>query len=82
MIKRTVRNSPDLLLSIKPAKEYTGCDIRNLRVRLCLSQAMFAKLCGLSTGTLQRWEQSKSRPFPGMFRLFDILNKRGIEYIT
>jgi putative transcriptional regulator len=49
---------------LKPAKvcEYNPERIRGIRARLHLSQAQFARLIGVPTGTLRNWEQGVRRP--------------------
>jgi putative transcriptional regulator len=37
-------------------------DVAALRARFNLSQAKFARLLGISVGTLQNWEQKRRRP--------------------
>jgi putative transcriptional regulator len=37
-------------------------DPRQIRERLGLSQSKFAKLLGISTSTLQNWEQGRRKP--------------------
>ncbi|MDE2303541.1 MAG: helix-turn-helix domain-containing protein [Sphingomonadales bacterium] len=41
---------------------YTALDIKAIRARTGLSQAMFAKAIGLEKRTLQDWEQGKRTP--------------------
>jgi putative transcriptional regulator len=49
---------------LTPAKvyEYDPQAIRRIRAKLRLSQAGFARLIGVPTGTLRNWEQGLRRP--------------------
>jgi putative transcriptional regulator len=48
----------------KPSRvfRYDAIDIRKLRESVDVSQAQFAKMIGVSKGTLQNWEQGRRRP--------------------
>ena len=48
----------------KPSREfnYDHPDPKQIRERLGLSQSKFAKLLGISTSTLQNWEQGRRKP--------------------
>lgn len=54
-IKRGVR---------KPARVFKHAepDVREIRVRLGLSQSRFAAMIGVSSRTLQNWEQKRREP--------------------
>jgi putative transcriptional regulator len=42
--------------------KYDAIDIRKLRESVDVSQAQFARMIGVSKGTLQNWEQGRRRP--------------------
>jgi putative transcriptional regulator len=48
----------------KPSREFNfeNPDPKQIRERLGLSQNKFAKLLGISTSTLQNWEQGRRKP--------------------
>jgi len=48
----------------KPGREFNfdNPDPKEIRERLGLSQNKFAKLLGISTSTLQNWEQGRRKP--------------------
>ncbi len=48
----------------KPSRVFTynAIDIRKLRESVDVSQAQFARMIGVSKGTLQNWEQGRRRP--------------------
>jgi putative transcriptional regulator len=50
------RRTPSRVYEIKPP------DIKNVRMRLHVSQSEFALMIGVSLRTLQNWEQGRRRP--------------------
>ena len=78
---RNIKKDDDSTRFLKPPKSYTAKDIKELRKKLNLSQALFAKLCNINLVTLRRWEQGVSKPFPPVFRLFDICAEQGIKAV-
>ena len=48
----------------KPSRvfRYDVIDIRKLRESVDVSQSQFARMIGVSKGTLQNWEQGRRRP--------------------
>ncbi len=48
----------------KPSRvfKYDAIDIRKLRESVDVSQSQFARMIGVSKGTLQNWEQGRRRP--------------------
>lgn len=48
----------------KPSRvfKYDAIDIRRLREAVNVSQSEFARMIGVSKGTLQNWEQGRRRP--------------------
>jgi putative transcriptional regulator len=49
---------------ISPSREYdySTPDVRAIREKYGLSQTKFAKLLGISPGTLRNWEQGRRKP--------------------
>jgi putative transcriptional regulator len=60
------------VLPAPPAK-LNGNQIRRLRKKLHLSQAVMAGLLGVSLKALQSWEQGTRRPSASVLRLFEVL---------
>jgi putative transcriptional regulator len=48
----------------KPSRvfEFAPVDVKAIRLRLGKSQSEFARMIGVSVGTLQNWEQGRRRP--------------------
>ena len=55
----------------------TGDEIKALRHRLGLSQAVFARMLGVGLRTAQRWESGESRPIGLSREALRRLAKRG-----
>ena len=56
------RLKPSRVTRIETLAEGASPDVAALRARFQLSQAQFARLLGISVGTLQNWEQNRRRP--------------------
>ena len=59
----------------------TGQDIRAMREKANLSQALFARKLHLSTGYVSQLERGVRRPSGPTLVLLDLIRKRGIEAI-
>lgn len=69
--KKTLRTSTISLP--EPPPTYTAEDIRDVRSRIGMSQALFAKYLGVSLRTLQGWEQGVRSPSPPTARLIQVI---------
>lgn len=61
----SVREGADILQGrIKPSRKISLNDlnVKKIRKRLKLSQSQFARLMGISVGTLKNWEQGRRKP--------------------
>ena len=58
-----------------PPKERTANQIRTLRIRRNMSQAVFAAILNVSTSTVQSWEQNKKKPSGPALKLIDMVDK-------
>jgi putative transcriptional regulator len=56
-------------------KPYTAAAVRATRARLNVSQAVFARLVGVSTVLAQSWEQGTRKPSKLARRLLDEINE-------
>ena len=64
-LKKSVQQGGRILKGIrKPGREFSfdNPDPKQIRESLGLSQNKFAKLLGISTSTLQNWEQGRRKP--------------------
>lgn len=61
----SVRQGADILQGrAKPSRKFNldDLDAQKIRRKLKLSQSQFARLMGISVGTLQNWEQGRRKP--------------------
>lgn len=65
--------------TITPVKEYSGKEIREIRMKAGMTQTVFATYMGVSKKTVEAWESSRTHPTGPVFRLLDILNSDEIE---
>ncbi len=64
-------------------KTYTPDRIVRLRKRrLHMSQPVFASVCNIKLPTLQKWERGYSKPTPPVNRLFQLVEKGGLDLIA
>lgn len=79
-ITETMKNF-DTLQYEKP-QEYSPEQIINLRKKkLHMSQPVFAAVCNIKLPTLQKWERGYSKPTPPVNRLFQLVEKGGLDLI-
>jgi putative transcriptional regulator len=63
------------------AAPMTGDDIRAIRERANISQAVFAKYLNLTTGYISQLERGAKRPTGAALVLLDVIRRKGIEAI-
>ena len=65
---------------IDPVKKYSNVDIKRIRNRAGMTQAVFADYFGVSPKTIEAWELGRTHPTGPANRLLDILaqNKQDI----
>lgn len=66
---------------ILPVKEYTGKEIREIRMNTGMTQKVFASYMGVSPKTVEAWEHGTTHPTGPVFRLLEMLQAREIEDI-
>ena len=66
-------------LCIEPASDYNPDQIRKLRSRYRLSQAVLAAMLNTSLSTVQKWEIGDKHPGGPSLKLLTILDRKGIE---
>ena len=63
-------------LLISPAVEFISHEVRQIRLRMRLSQEQFAALIGVSSETVAKWEQGANSPARSSMRLLQILKEK------
>lgn len=76
--KITMRHLEEIGASTGPL---TGADIRALRHRARMSQAVFAHLLNLTTGYVSQLERGSKRPTGPALVLLNVIRRKGIEAI-
>jgi putative transcriptional regulator len=59
----------------------TGSDVRTLRERACMSQAVFAQYLNVTVGYVSQLERGAKRPTGAALALLNIIRRKGIEAI-
>lgn len=73
----TMRNIENLC--VPEVHEYTPENIIALRKRFKLSQAALASIFNISPSTVQKWERGNKKPTGASRKLFNIIERKGIE---
>ena len=68
-------------LTLPETPEITGEDIRALRERAQVSQAVFGKYLRISTGYVQKLERGAKRPDGPVLVLLDLIRRKGLQAI-
>jgi putative transcriptional regulator len=66
-------------LCVEPVPLYTPEQIRTLRDRYRISQAVLASILNISLSTIQKWEIGEKHPGGPSLKLLSILDRKGIE---
>jgi len=66
-------------LCIEPVSPYSAEQIRSLRKRYQLSQAVMAAVLNTSLSTIQKWEVGEKHPAGPSLKLLNILDRKGLE---
>ncbi len=62
-------------LMILPVKKYNNEEIKAVRNKAGMTQAVFANYLGVSKKTVEAWELGRTHPTGPAYRLIDILNQ-------
>jgi putative transcriptional regulator len=66
-------------LCMEPVPSYSPEQIRTLRDRYRISQAVMASIFNTSLSTIQKWEIGEKHPGGPSLKLLSILDRKGIE---
>lgn len=69
-------------LCIPPVKELTPAQIKKIRLKNSISQAVFAAYLNTTVSTVQKWEQGQKKPSGLSLKLLNIVDSKGIEILT
>jgi putative transcriptional regulator len=66
-------------LCVPPVRALSARQIRAIRSRARMSQAVFAAVLNTSVSTVQKWEIGEKRPSGPSLKLLDVIDRRGVE---
>ncbi|MHB8918513.1 MAG: helix-turn-helix domain-containing protein [Desulfocucumaceae bacterium] len=69
------------VIMVKPLPNYKAKDIKNIRVKLKLSQSTFAQIVGVSHKTIEAWESGINTPSGPSQRILELLDKKGADVV-
>lgn len=69
-------------LTLPAVHELSAKQIRALRVRSRVSQAVFAAMLNTSTSTVQKWEIGEKRPSGPSLKLLNVIQRKGIDALS
>ncbi len=75
--KRRMRHYDALCLDPMPV--YSSAQIRELRDRYCVSQAVLATVLNTSLSTVRQWEIGEKRPSGPSVKLLNLLDRKGLQ---
>ena len=79
MDTRTMREFDALCL--EPVKPMSPLQIRRLRRRNHVSQAVFAAYLNTSLSTVQKWERGQKKPNGPSLKLLNLVDRKGLEVL-
>lgn len=66
-------------LCLPPIKTYTAAQIKRIRQKNHVSQAVFAAYLNTSASTVQKWEVGGKKPNGPSLKLLNLVDKKGLE---
>lgn len=69
-------------LCLPPVKNYRPEEIKELRMRYRVSQAVFAAYLNVSKTSVAGWESGGKRPGSAAAKLLNLIDRKGIEAMT
>jgi len=80
MAKRTLRQFDELCLT--PVRAIAQEEIRAIRERERVSQAVLARHLNVSTGLISQWERGEKRPAGASLKLLTLVQKKGLQAVA
>ena len=69
-------------LALAPVRDLSPKQIRAIRARSRMSQAVFAAVLNTSISTVQKWEIGEKRPSGPSLKLLDVIQRKGIDSLA
>jgi putative transcriptional regulator len=70
------------VLTVPPVRTLSARQIRAIRSRARMSQAVFAAVLNTSTSTVQKWEIGAKRPSGPSLKLLNVIAVKGVEVLS
>lgn len=70
------------VLCIEPPEKIEPERIKELRISLKVSQAVFARIMNVKPITVKKWESGQNRPNGSSLRLLEMLQRKGLDVIV
>ncbi|MAZ77199.1 MAG: transcriptional regulator [Legionellaceae bacterium] len=67
---------------LPPVKEYAPSQIKRIRLRNKVSQAVFAAYLNTSPSTIRQWEQGLKKPSGISLKVLNLVAHHGLHYIA
>ena len=80
MDKKTLREFDALCLTT--VRLFAPREIRALRLREGVSQAVFARYLNVTTGLVSQWERGEKRPLGASLKLLSLIAENGIAAVA
>ena len=69
-------------LCLPPVKKYSPQQIKRIRTKNKVSQAVFAAYLNTSKSTIQKWEQDQKKPNGPSLKLLNLVEKKGLAVLS
>ena len=69
-------------MCLPPVKELTAQEIKTLRLKEHVSQAVFARYLNTSSSTIKQWEQGEKRPRGTSLKLLNLIATKGLSILV
>ncbi len=70
------------VLTVPPVRSLSARQIRVIRARTRMSQAVFAAILNTSTSTVQKWEIGAKRPSGPSLKLLNVIHTKGVDVLS
>jgi putative transcriptional regulator len=70
------------VLCMQPVRNLSAAQIRAIRARSKMSQAVFAAVLNTSVSTVQKWEIGEKRPSGPSLKLLDVIERKGVSALA
>jgi putative transcriptional regulator len=80
MEKRTLREFDELCLT--PVRPFQPDEIRDLRLREGVSQAVFARYLNVTTSLVSQWERGEKHPQGASLKLLTLVARNGLQAVA